>query len=33
MGIADLHYQGNVFLDEWNGCPEEALNKLGVKYS
>jgi hypothetical protein len=32
MGIADLHYQGNVFLDEWNGCPEEALNKLGVKY-
>jgi gluconate 2-dehydrogenase gamma chain len=33
MGIADLQYQGNVFLDEWNGCPEEALNKLGVKYS
>ena len=33
MGIADLRYQGNVFLDEWNGCPEEALNKLGVKYS
>jgi gluconate 2-dehydrogenase gamma chain len=32
MGIADLQYQGNVFLDEWNGCPEEALNKLGVKY-
>jgi len=33
MGIADLRYQGNVFLDEWTGCPEEALNKLGVKYS
>jgi gluconate 2-dehydrogenase gamma chain len=33
MGIADLKYQGNVFLDEWNGCPEEACNKLGVKYS
>jgi len=32
MGIADLQYQGNAFLDEWNGCPEEALNKLGVKY-
>ena len=32
MGIADLQYQGNVFLDEWNGCPEEALNKLGVRY-
>jgi len=31
-GIADLQYQGNAFLDEWNGCPEEALNKLGVKY-
>jgi len=32
MGIADLQYQGNAFLDEWNGCPEEALSKLGVKY-
>jgi gluconate 2-dehydrogenase gamma chain len=32
MGIADLQYQGNAFLDEWNGCLEEALNKLGVKY-
>jgi gluconate 2-dehydrogenase gamma chain len=32
MGIADLRYQGNVYVDEWNGCPEEALNKLGVKY-
>jgi gluconate 2-dehydrogenase gamma chain len=32
MGIADLQYQGNVYVDEWNGCPEEALNKLGVKY-
>ena len=32
MGIADLQYQGNVFLDEWNGCPAEALNKLGVRY-
>src|SRR6266700_5416310 len=28
MGIADLQYQGNAFLDEWNGCPEEALSKL-----
>jgi hypothetical protein len=32
MGIADLQYKGNVFVDEWNGCPEAALNKLGVKY-
>jgi gluconate 2-dehydrogenase gamma chain len=32
MGIADLQYQGNVFVDEWNGCPQPALEKLGVKY-
>jgi hypothetical protein len=33
MGVADLQYQGNVFVDEWNGCPDGALQKLGVKYS
>jgi len=33
MGIADLQYQGNVFLEEWNGCPDTALKTLGVKYS
>jgi hypothetical protein len=33
MGIADLKYQGNVFVDEWNGCPDAALEKLGVRYS
>jgi len=33
MGIADLQYQGNVFVDEWAGCPSAALSKLGVKYS
>jgi gluconate 2-dehydrogenase subunit 3-like protein len=32
MGIADLQYRGNAFLDEWKGCPEEALDKLGVRY-
>jgi hypothetical protein len=32
MGIADLQYQGNVFVDEWAGCPTAALDKLGVKY-
>jgi len=32
MGIEDLQYQGNVFLDEWSGCPEPALKKLGVRY-
>src|SRR5882672_6786059 len=31
MGIADLQYQGNVFVD-WNGCPTDALQKLGVRY-
>jgi hypothetical protein len=30
MGVADLQYQGNVFVSEWNGCPEAALKKLGV---
>ena len=32
IGIEDLQYQGNVFVDEWNGCPAAALAKLGVKY-
>ncbi len=32
MGIADLQYQGNVFVSEWDGCPGEALRKLGVSY-
>jgi hypothetical protein len=31
MGVTDLQYQGNVFVDEWTGCPDEALAKLGVK--
>jgi gluconate 2-dehydrogenase gamma chain len=30
MGVADLQYQGNVFVSEWNGCPDAALRKLGV---
>ena len=32
MGIADLQYTGNVFVSEWHGCPQPALDKLGVKY-
>ena len=32
MGIADLGYQGNVFVSKWNGCPDAALAKLGVSY-
>ena len=32
MGVADLQYQGNVFVSEWKGCPDAALQKLGVSY-
>jgi len=32
MGVADLQYQGNVFVAEWAGCPDGALTKLGVSY-
>jgi gluconate 2-dehydrogenase gamma chain len=30
IGVADLAYQGNVVVGEWNGCPQAALAKLGV---
>src|SRR5712691_11625906 len=30
MGVKDLQYQGNVFVSEWEGCPDAALKKLGV---
>jgi hypothetical protein len=33
MGVADLQYQGNTFVREWNGCPPEALAKLNVVYA
>jgi gluconate 2-dehydrogenase gamma chain len=32
MGVADLQYVGNVFVNEWTGCPDAALKKLGVTY-
>jgi hypothetical protein len=32
IGVQDLQYQGNVFVDDWTGCPEAALTKLGVSY-
>ena len=32
MGVQDLKYLGNVMVAEWNGCPDEALKKLGVSY-
>ena len=33
MGVKDLKYIGNVFAPNWNGCPPEALKKLGVSYA
>lgn len=33
MGVKDLKYMGNVFAPNWNGCPPEALKKLGVSYA
>ena len=32
MGWQDVQYKGNVALPAWNGCPPEALHKLGVSY-
>jgi gluconate 2-dehydrogenase gamma chain len=32
MGIEDLQYMGNRSVAGWQGCPEEALRKLGVSY-
>lgn len=33
LGVADLQYMGNTFVQQWNGCPEPALRKLGVSYA
>jgi gluconate 2-dehydrogenase gamma chain len=32
IGVDDLGYIGNTYVAEWNGCPPEALRKLGVSY-
>lgn len=32
MGIDDLQYMGNRSVARWNGCPPDALKKLGVNY-
>lgn len=32
MGVDDLGYEGNTWVTEWNGCPEDALRRLGVSY-
>ena len=33
MGMADLHFMGNRVVATWDGCPAEALKKLGVSYN
>jgi len=30
MGVQDLRYMGNIPMAKWDGCPPEALAKLGV---
>lgn len=30
MGMDDLQFMGNTFVPEWNGCPDDALRKLGL---
>jgi hypothetical protein len=30
IGIADLRFMGNIFITDWDGCPPEALKKLGL---
>jgi gluconate 2-dehydrogenase gamma chain len=32
IGITDLQYMGNRSVAQWRGCPEAALEKLGVSY-
>lgn len=32
VGIDDLQYKGNTFVPHWDGCPQEALQHLGVSY-
>jgi hypothetical protein len=32
MGYQHLRYQGNTMNPSWNGCPQAALDRLGVSY-
>ncbi|MGH9430958.1 MAG: gluconate 2-dehydrogenase subunit 3 family protein [Terriglobia bacterium] len=32
MGVEGLPYLGNKMLTEWDGCPENVLERLGVSY-
>ena len=33
IGVEDLKYIGNTFVQQWTGCPEAQLKKLGVSYT
>lgn len=33
MGVEDLRFMGNRVVPVWNGCPDDALQHLGVSYS
>ncbi|MBV9880012.1 MAG: gluconate 2-dehydrogenase subunit 3 family protein [Gemmatirosa sp.] len=33
MGWKDLRYEGNTFNPNWQGCPEPAMQKLGVSHA
>lgn len=33
MGVEDLQYSGNVYIREWNGCPEAVLRRLKVRHA
>jgi hypothetical protein len=32
-GWKDLRYIGNVFNPDWQGCPDAAMQKLGVSFA
>jgi hypothetical protein len=32
MGVADLQYQGNTFVSDWDGCPADAMKHLDLDY-
>jgi len=31
MGVKDLGYIGNTYVEEWTGCPDEVLQHIGLK--
>ena len=32
VGMADIGYQGNVYVAEWKGAPDDVMKKLGLSY-